>query len=99
MKLWLRLLLQYGVPVLAEALLALIRGLEDDGADPDAALSFAIDVVAGLEDSLVPPADRRERAADALILHLTRKTGRTPSRARCNALVEIALQRVRNAPA
>lgn len=93
------LLVRLFAPVLVEALLALIRGLESQGNRPDTALSFAVDVVAGLESSAVPPAERRDRAAEAVMLHLQQESGQPPSRSRANTLVELALQRVRNPPA
>lgn len=88
-------LIQTFAPVIAEALLALIKAIEQAGVQPDPTIGFATEVVRGLENSEVLPNERRDRAADAISLHMKEQSGLVPSRATCNALVEIALQKVR----
>ena len=88
-------LIQTFAPVVAEALLALIRSIQASGVQPDPALAFTAEVVGGLESSEVPPDERRDRAADAVSLWMRERSGRVPSRATVHALVEVALQTVR----
>ena len=94
---WAVLLIRYGAPLLAEAVAALIRSLGDAKAEP--AMQVAVDIVAGLDRSAVPSAERRERAVEAVRIHLVHSTGQEPAMATCHALVELALQRVRGVPA
>lgn len=96
---WARLLIHYGAPLVAEAVGALLRSIAATGAKADPTMQIAIDIVAGLEQSDVPSAERRERAVEAVRLYLVHATGQEPAASLCGALVEVALQRVRNAPA
>lgn len=89
------LLIQTFAPVVAEALLALVRSIQSSGNRPDDVLGFAVDVVGGLETSEVPPDERRERAADAVSLWMRERSGTVPARSTVNATVEVALQTVR----
>lgn len=89
------LLVQTFAPVVAEALLALIRSIQASGVQPDATISFAKDAVAGLDTSSVPPDERRDRAADAVSLWMRERSGVVPARSTVNAAVEVALQQVR----
>lgn len=92
---WARLLIHYGAPLLAEAVAALIRSLAASGARTEPAMQVAVDIVAGLERSAVPSAERRERAIEAVRIHLVHSTGHEPASSTCAALVELAVQRVR----
>lgn len=99
MRWWTALLIRVVAPLLADALTALLRSLSEAGARPASTLRVAVDIVAGLERSAVPPAERRERAAEAVRLYLAHATGQAPPVSTVNAIVELALQQVRHAPA
>ena len=96
---WARLLIHYGAPLVAEAVSALIRSLSAHGNDTDRALMVASDIVRGLDHSEVPVEERRATAHAAIASYLRHESGEDAPAATVNALLELALVRVRNAPA